>query len=287
MSRTIRTASLQVNAGNEMTVNVQTACALARRAKGEGADMVLMPENVAMMTWGRDAILGNAHPEDSHPALVAFRDLAANLGLWMHCGTLAVSQPDGRVANRTYVLDPSGGIAARYDKIHMFDVDLDGGESYRESAIFAPGAAAVTVDLPWGRMGLSICYDLRFPHLYRTLAQAGAELLVVPSAFTRQTGEAHWHALLRARAIETGSWVLAPAQTGTHPHGRQTFGHTLAVAPWGEVIADAGVEPGMLLVAVDLEAARVARGKIPSLAHDRAFSLNPPDAKPDDEAGGD
>lgn len=267
-----KVACVQVNAGNDLDANLQTAARQVCDARAAGAQMVLMPENVAMMEWGRKNIVGKAMPEDGHKALQAFRELAAETRLWLHCGSLAVLLDDGRVANRTYVLDPRGDTIAQYDKIHMFDVDLGNGEAYRESATFAPGGKAVMVGTPWGRLGLSICYDLRFPHLYRRLAKAGAEMLAVPAAFTRTTGRAHWHVLLRARAIETGCFVFAPAQCGEHVGGRQTYGHALIVSPWGQVLADGGEEPGFIMADIDTEQVAVARQKVPSLLHDRAFA---------------
>jgi len=211
--------------------------------------------------------------EASDPALAAWRALAGELGIWLHAGSLVLrSEEDERFVNRGLLIGPDGGIRARYDKIHMFDVDLDGGESYRESSGFRPGERAVLAQTPWGGYGLTICYDLRFPHLYRLLAQAGARILAVPSAFTRQTGAAHWHTLLRSRAIETGCFVLAAAQCGDHEDGRQTYGHALAVSPWGEVLADAGETPGVVVVDLDLAAVEAARGKVPSLFHDRTIA---------------
>ena len=272
MSTTLTAACLQVNATTDMTANVSVVSDLTRQAVAQGARLVLMPENVAMMEWGQTAITAKAMAEANHEALKSFQALAEETGAWLHCGTLAV-KAEGRVANRTYVLNPQGEIVARYDKIHMFDVDLEGGESYRESEVFLPGHQAVLAHTPWGEMGLSICYDLRFPHLFRTLAQAGASFLAVPSAFTRQTGQAHWHVLLRARAIETGCYVLAPAQTGTHVKGRQTFGHALIVDPWGQVLADAGEGVGFILATLDPDKVRDARRKIPALHHDRPFGL--------------
>jgi predicted amidohydrolase len=198
--------------------------------------------------------------------------LAKDLKVWVHAGSLAVLVDDGKVANRTYVIDPNGAVAASYDKIHMFDVDLGNGETYRESATFHAGNAAASVDLPWGRLGLTICYDLRFPHLYRHLAQAGADFIAVPSAFTRVTGEAHWHVLLRARAIETGCFIFAPAQTGTHARGRQTFGHALIVNPWGEVLADAGTAPGIITAKIDPAEVGKARGRVPAIGLNAPFS---------------
>ena len=268
----LKAACLQVNASNDMDANIQAAAALACDARAAGADLVVMPENVSMMEWGRANILAKALPEADHKALHAFKELARETGLWLHTGSLSVLLEEGdRVANRSYVLSPEGEVVAQYDKIHMFDVDLGEGERYRESATFAPGREAVLAETPWAPVGMSICYDLRFPQLYRTLAQAGAQILTVPAAFTRVTGKAHWHVLLRARAIETGSFVLAPAQCGEHAGGRQTFGHALIVSPWGAILADAGEQPGYIMATLDLDQVSEARGKVPSLEHDRAF----------------
>ena len=271
-----KAACIQVNAGNDLAANIATASAWVRKARVAGAAFALLPENVAMMEWGRDNLVAKAAAEDRHPALPAFQALARETGIWLHGGTLHIRLDDGRLANRSYVIAPDGSIAARYDKIHMFDVDLGNGESYRESATFRPGAGAASVDLPWGRLGLTICYDLRFPQLFRALAKAGAQFICVPSAFTRTTGRAHWHVLLRARAIETGCYVLAPAQCGDHAGGRQTYGHALIVAPWGEVLADGGEEPGFAMAEIDPGQVELARGKVPSLSHDRAFSSPSP-----------
>jgi predicted amidohydrolase len=266
-----KAACIQVTAGRELSPNIEAACGLAREARAAGADLVLMPENVAMMEWGKAAITAKAMPEPEHIALAAFRDLARETGLWLHCGTLAVLAPDGRVANRAFVIAPDGAVVASYDKIHMFDVDLPNGESYRESATFAPGQRAVIAQTPWGGLGLTICYDLRFPHLFRSLAKAGASFITVPAAFTRVTGMAHWHLLLRARAIETGAFIFAPAQTGKHETGRETYGHALIVAPWGEVLGDAGEHPGFVMAEIDTDRVAEARGQIPCLMHDRAY----------------
>jgi predicted amidohydrolase len=268
---TFTAACLQVNASNDMAANIAKASDLTRAAVKQGANLVFMPENVSMMEWGRANVIAKAMHEEDHAALKAFRALAQELGAWLHCGSLAVRASGGKIANRTYVLGPDGSIKTRYDKIHMFDVDLGNGESYRESATFNAGDKAVTVDLPWGRLGLTICYDLRFPHLYRRLGQAGADFLTVPAAFTQVTGEAHWHVLLRARAIETGCYVFAPAQTGTHAGDRKTYGHALIVNPWGEILADAGTEPGFILAQVDPAQVAAARAKIPALTTDAAF----------------
>jgi predicted amidohydrolase len=208
------------------------------------------------------------------------RDLARTLGIYVHVGSLAVKIAPEKAANRSFLIDRKGNIVARYDKIHMFDVDLTGGESYRESRSYRPGEMAVVSDLPWGRLGLTICYDLRFPALYRALAEAGASFLAIPSAFTKQTGEAHWHVLMRARAIENGSFVFAAAQGGLHEHGRETFGHSLVVDPWGRVIAEGGTEPGVILAEVDPAEVSAARSRVPSLQHGRRFEVIEPMAEP-------
>ena len=268
----VKAACIQVNASNDMDRNIQIAAALACDARAAGAELVVMPENVSMMEWGRANILAKAMPEDGHKALAAFKELARETGLWLHTGSLSVLLDGGeKVANRSYLLSPQGEVVTQYDKIHMFDVDLGEGEVYRESATFAPGREAVLAETPWAPIGMTICYDLRFPQLYRSLAQAGAQILVVPAAFTRVTGKAHWHVLLRARAIETGSFVLAPAQCGEHAGGRQTFGHALIVSPWGAILADAGEQPGYIMAGLDLDQVAEVRGKVPSLEHDRAF----------------
>ena len=216
--------------------------------------------------------------------LAALREVAQETGVWLLIGSLAVdlsrepgtAEGERRLANRSYLVDPGGAVVARYDKIHMFDVDLAGGESYRESNAFRPGGRAVLAETPWGVLGMTVCYDLRFPHLYRALAQAGADFLAIPSAFTVPTGKAHWHVLLRARAIENGCFVFAPAQWGEHAEGRRTYGHSLIVDPWGEVLADAGEGVGIVTARIDLAAIAKARRMVPSLQHDRPFTK--PDA---------
>lgn len=263
-----KTACVQVNASDDMAANIDEACELAREAAVLGAEFVLFPENVAMMTFGPDNIRAQARSQDRHPAIEAFSALAVELDIWLHGGTLAIWNGD-KIANRSFVFSPDGKIASTYDKIHMFDVDLANGESYRESATFSPGSETVLVDLPWGGLGLSTCYDVRFPYLYRALAHGGATMLAVPAAFTVPTGEAHWHVLLRARAIENGCYVFAPAQTGSHAGGRKTFGHALIIDPWGRVLADAGEKPGFIIVDVDPNLVLEARAMVPSLMHTR------------------
>lgn len=267
-----RVAVAQFTAGAEPDANMAAIAELARRAKADGAEFLLTPENTEFMERDDAAKLARAQAEDGHRALGQARELAAETGLWILIGSLAVRLPgEKRVANRSYLIRSDGEITARYDKIHLFDVDLPGRESYRESASVAPGERAVVAETPWGRLGLSVCYDLRFPQLYRALAKAGAQYLAVPAAFTAITGQAHWHVLLRARAIETGCYVFAPAQTGVHPGGRRTYGHALIVAPWGEILADAGEAPGLIMAEIDPARVAEARLAIPALSHDRPF----------------
>ena len=269
---TFKVACIQVSTTNDMAGNIAVASGFARAAAKDGANLVLMPENVSMMEWGRENTLAKAMPEETHTALAAFKKLAPELGVWLHCGSLAIALKNGKIANRTYVIDPQGNVAAAYDKIHMFDVDLGTGERYAESATFEAGSESAAVVLPWGTLGLTICYDLRFPNLYRHLAQRGADFIAVPSAFTRPTGEAHWHVLLRARAIETGCFIFAPAQTGVHAGGRKTYGHSLIINPWGEVLADGGLEPGVIMAAINPAEVDQARARMPSLSVQSRYS---------------
>lgn len=271
--RTFTAACVQLRAGQDVAANIAAAEALIREAAARGAQYVQTPEQTALMELRREELFARIVAEDEDAALARFRALARELALWLHIGSLAVRVDADRAANRAYVIAPDGAIAARYDKIHMFDVDLPSGESYRESATYRAGAEAVVVRLPWVRLGLSICYDLRFPNLYRALARAGAGILAVPAAFTRQTGEAHWHVLQRARAIETGCYVVSAAQGGRHENGRETFGHSLIVSPWGEILAEAGTEPCVITAGIDPAACTEARRRIPALAHERDFTL--------------
>jgi predicted amidohydrolase len=271
--RRFRAALVQLRSGRAVEPNLEMAEALIKRAAQGGAVYIQTPENTALMELGTERVIQTAQSEDESVALERLKALAAELGIFLHVGSLAIKLDGTRVANRSYLIDPQGEIAARYDKLHMFDVDLAGGESHRESAHCCPGTKAVLADVPFGRLGLSICYDLRFPQLYRALAKAGAEFIAVPAAFTRQTGEAHWHILLRARAIETGAFVLAATQGGLHESGRVTFGHSLVVSPWGEILAEAGEEPGVIFADIDLAASAEARARIPALKHGREFEV--------------
>ena len=267
-------ALLQLSSGPEIAPNLEVIRELAHDARARGAELIATPENAVMMEPRREPKFAKAEDETRPVAIAAFAALARETGAWLLAGSLAVRIPDDpeRLANRSFLFDPEGRIVARYDKIHMFDVDLPGGESYRESAQFRPGDRAVLAETPWGKIGLTVCYDLRFPSLYRMLAQAGAGIITIPSAFTVPTGRAHWQILIRARAIETGCFVLAPAQCGTHEGGRKSWGHSLIVDPWGEVLADGGKEPAIVTAELDLARIAEARGRVPSLRHDRAWT---------------
>lgn len=264
---------VQMCSGRDVARNVADAAALIREAAASGADYVQTPEVTTLMELDRKRLFAEIEPEGSNSALAAFRELAKELEIWLHIGSMGVKVSADKIANRSYLIAPDGRVDAYYDKIHMFDVDLPSGESYRESNSYQPGAEAVIAELPWGAMGLTICYDLRFPQLHRALAQAGAEMIAGPSAFTRVTGEAHWHTLLKARAIECQCFVLAAAQGGRHEHGRDTYGHSLIVSPWGEILGEGGVQPSVIVSEIDLRLVDEARARVPSLTHDRAFAI--------------
>jgi predicted amidohydrolase len=277
--RKFRAAAVQMRTGLAVAANVADATRLIREAAGAGADYVLTPEMTTVLDRDRGRLLAAIETEERDPSLPRFRALARELGIHLHIGSMAIRVGEG-VANRAFLIGPDGEILARYDKIHMFDVDLPNGETYRESALYQAGSAAAVVDLPWARVGLTVCYDVRFPLLYRQLAQAGAVLIAIPAAFTRTTGEAHWHVLVRARAIETGSYVVAAAQGGRHQDGRDTYGHSMIVDPWGRVVAEAGAEPGVIMADIDPGASAAARHRIPALFADRPFSPPAPASRP-------
>ncbi len=280
MTRPFTAACIQFTAGRDPEGNIPTVVGLVRRAREAGADFVFTPEVTNFIEPRGSLRREKARREAEDPMLAALREVAAEAGIWLLVGSLAIAVTAGpgaaagetRLANRSFLVDPAGDIIARYDKIHMFDVDLAGGESYRESRAYRPGERAVVAETPWGKLGMSVCYDLRFPHLYRALAHAGAEFLAVPSVFTVPTGRAHWHVLLRARAIENGSFVVAAAQCGEHAEGRRSYGHSLIVDPWGEVLADGGEEVGFISARIDPERIAEARRMVPSLGHDRPFT---------------
>ena len=270
-ARQIRAACVQLRSSDDIAENLKTASKLIREAHGKGARFIATPENTCLMAPDGGAKLEKSFSERDDPALPAFRELARELNIWLLIGSLAIKVSDRKTANRSFLIGPDGGIAARYDKVHLFDVNLPSGETYRESNTVAPGEEAVVASLPFGRVGFSVCYDLRFPHLYRARAQRGAEILMVPSAFTETTGKAHWHVLLKARAIENTCFLMAPAQGGEHANGRRTFGHSLIVGPWGDILAEAGTEPCVITADLDLAEIDAVRARLPSLQHDRPY----------------
>ena len=279
-SSTFRVGLVQMRSGRTPQANLDAAAKLIGEAKNGGADYVQTPEMTNIMEVSRDRLLGSIVEEEGDISLTMFRELARKLAIHLHIGSLAIKATPDKAANRSFLIDPRGEIVARYDKIHMFDVDLANGESYRESRNFRAGELAVLSDLPWGRLGLSVCYDLRFPALYRGLAEAGASFIAIPAAFTKQTGEAHWTVLNRARAIENGSFVFAAAQGGKHENGRETFGHSLVVDPWGRILAEGGIEPGVVFADIDPAEVAAARSRVPSLQHGRRFEVLEPMAEP-------
>ena len=279
MSMTFTAACVQFTAGPDAEPNLRVVSDLIRRARGAGADFIMTPEASNFIETGRRR-REKARPEADDPFLAGMCGLARETEAWLLIGSLVID-PAGepgavagetRLANRSFLVDSTGAIVARYDKIHMFDIDLRGGESYRESNAYRPGHGTVVAETPWGRLGMSVCYDLRFPQLYRALAHAGADFLTVPSVFTVPTGSAHWHVLLRARAIENGCFVFAPAQWGKHTAGRRSYGHSLIVDPWGEVFADGGEGVGIATARIDVARITEVRRMVPSLQHDRGFT---------------
>ena len=274
----MRAALIQLTVTDDPVANLAATQGFIAQAVAGGAGFVLTPEMTNCLSSSRDHQRGLFRPEEADETLAALRKTAADAGIWLLIGSLGLltQDADGRFANRSFLIAPDGSIAARYDKIHMFDVNVSETEVYRESAGYRPGAQAVLADVGWARIGMTVCYDVRFPHLYRRLAQGGAQIITIPAAFNHITGAAHWETLVRARAIETGCFVLAPAQTGfhaeTHGAGRKTHGHSLAVAPWGEILADAGADPGVTFVDLDLSRVAAARARVPSLTHDQEFT---------------
>jgi predicted amidohydrolase len=268
-----RVGLVQMCAGRDVAKNIADASVLIREAAAGGAQYVQTPEMTNIMELERDRLLAVLKVEADDQAVTQFRFLARELGIWLHIGSLALLGEAGKPVNRSLLISPAGAIVARYDKIHMFDVDLGGGESYRESANYQAGREAVIATMPWGQLGMTICYDLRFPQLHRALAKGGARFLAVPAAFTKPTGQAHWHTLLRARAIECQCYVFAAGQGGRHENGRDTFGHSLVISPWGEIIAEAGVQPSVTFADVELQRLDDVRRQVPSLRHDRPFNV--------------
>lgn len=271
---TLRVAAVQMCSGTAPEKNAVAMANLVRDAAGKGATYVQTPEMTGALQRDRAALQASLRGEDDDVIVRTARDLAAELGIHLHIGSTAIGLDDGKIANRGFLFGPDGSKICHYDKIHMFDVDLDNGESWRESSAYTPGETAQVADLPFGQLGFSICYDVRFPELFRRQAVAGAQIMTVPAAFTRQTGEAHWDILLRARAIENGFFLIAAAQGGVHEDGRETFGHSMIVDPWGRVLAEAGPSGEAVITAdIDISEVTTARGKIPNLKNARDFSV--------------
>ncbi len=266
-------ALLQLTTGIDPAKNAATVAAMARDAATRGAEIIFTPEMTGLLDGNRARLLGSVTDADHDRTLGALRAVARECTVWVALGSLAVRTNADTCANRSFLINSCGEIVTTYDKIHLFDVDLPSGERYRESTSYTPGDRAVLANTPWGKLGLTICYDVRFPTLYRTLAKAGASLIAVPAAFTKTTGEAHWHSLLKARAIETGCFIVAAAQSGVHEDGRSTYGHSLVIGPWGESIADGGDAAGIIMAEIDLANVGVARSRIPSLNHDRPYEM--------------
>jgi len=270
----IKVACVQMRSGTDVARNIADASALIREAAGHGAELVATPEMTTLLDRKPGAVWEKSTTEDADLGLRTFRALAKDLAVTLLIGSIAIRAGGNKSANRSFLIGPDGAVIASYDKIHMFDVQLNAGNVYRESDSFAAGDRIVVASLPAGPLGMTVCYDVRFPDLYRQLALGGAKIIAVPSAFTRITGEAHWHILLRSRAIETGCFIIAPAQGGKHEDGRETYGHSLIIDPWGEILAEAGTEPGAITATLDLARVDEVRGKIPSLQHARP--LRPP-----------
>ena len=265
-------ACIQTNAQPDLATNLALIEPMIRTASAKGAQFITLPENVGYMGTGRDKLFANSFPEDKHPAIAFFCRMAKETGTWILAGSIAIATEHDRLANRSYLFAADGNIAARYDKIHMFDAVLSEQESYKESANYRGGDRAVVAETPWGKVGMTICYDVRFPHLHRALAKAGARIITIPAAFAYTTGVLHWHVLVRARAIETGCFVIAPAQCGVHEGNRKTYGHSLIVAPSGQILAEASEnEPGIIVTEIDLSDVEEHRRKLPSLSHDCDF----------------
>ncbi len=272
MNSAFTAAVVQLRSGRKISENIDHALPLIRKAAAEGADYIQTPEMSSLVEKSRESLFEQARPEHEDTFLAAMQDCARHLRVTLHLGSIAIRDGD-KIANRAYIIDPDGRIIARYDKLHLYDVDLPNGESWRESRTYTGGSSAVLAHTSLAKIGLTICYDVRFPALYRELAIAGADILTAPACFTRQTGEAHWHVLHRARAIETGSFMISAAQIGPHEDGRETYGHSLIIDPWGRVLADAATAPGIAMAKIDLSLVAETRARIPTLIHARPFSM--------------
>jgi predicted amidohydrolase len=268
----LKVACIQTNSKSDPNINIREVSSLIRAARSKGAELITTPEVVGMLEPNREKALNKAQPENYHGVLREFRALSRDLAIWLLIGSISIKLSNGKLANRSFLINPDGQIIARYTKIHMFDVEVNDGSIYRESATYQPGTSACLARTPWGLVGLTVCYDIRFPALYRDLAKAGAKIIFIPSAFTEVTGEAHWHILQRARAIENGCFIVSAAQTGMHEQNRKTFGHSIIVDPWGNILADADKDVGFITADLDLNLVDEVRKKIPSLTHDREYS---------------
>jgi predicted amidohydrolase len=276
MPETFKVALLQTQTGNDLAANLETVSSMTREAARNGAAFVLTPEYTLMMDGSGRTMRERALDADGSPALPELQALAQELSIWLLVGSLTLKTEGDRIANRSFLVGADGGVKATYDKIHMFDATLPDGKVIKESSAYRPGARAVTADTPWGTLGLTVCYDLRFPQLYRSLAKAGARYLTIPSSFQRATGKDHWQPLIQARAIENACFVFAPAMCGEHPGNRSTYGHSLVVDPWGKILADGGEAPGIVYADIDPQRVDKVRGMLPCLEHDVAFSLPSP-----------
>ena len=267
----LRVACIQTNSKSDPNINIKEVSSLICEAKSDGAELITTPEVVGMLEPNREKALDKAQAENDHSVLREFRNLSKDLSIWLLIGSISIKLSDSKLANRSFLINPAGQIIARYTKIHMFDVEVNDGSTYKESTTYQPGTSACLARTPWGLVGLTICYDIRFPALYRDLAKAGAGIIFIPSAFTEVTGEAHWHVLQRARAIENGCFIVSAAQTGIHEQKRKTFGHSIIIDPWGNVLAEADKCVGFIISDLDLNLVNEARNKIPSLSHDRNY----------------
>ena len=273
MATTFRAACIQNTATRDIAANIAWVCERIGEARSAGADFITLTETVALIEPVNAQIPDACYSEAEDPGLLAFRQLARALEVTILVGSQLIKMADQRIVNRSFLLDTQGEIVARYDKLHLFDIELSNGEFYRESEVISAGDKAVLATTPWGKLGMSVCYDLRFAALYRELAQNGAQFITIPAAFTQTTGKAHWHTMVRARAIETACYIIAPNQCGHHADKRRSWGHSLIVNPWGEILADGGAEPGIIYADIDLSEVDKARSKIPALKHDRPFTL--------------
>ncbi|MDB2415139.1 carbon-nitrogen hydrolase family protein [Rickettsiales bacterium] len=270
----LKVSCIQINSQNNMAQNIDKICSYIKEAAKNGAEFITLPENAALMPANEEESIKAAISMEDHPALSAFKSAAKDLNIWLLVGSIAVKHENSnKMANRSFLISPKGEVAAYYDKIHLFDVDIENGESHKESSRYEAGEKAVIAKLPFANIGMTICYDLRFPHLYRDLAKKGANIICVPAAFTKKTGEAHWHTLLKARAIETGCFIIAPAQTGTHPANRKTFGHSLIIDPWGKIISEAGTGEEIIYAQIDLKMVEKIRKQLPTINHDRKYKI--------------